>query len=1204
MILLTVIAVGLLTISEISLRSSGQGNAMATARANARLGLIMAIGELQKNAGPDQRVTARADILDAGVANPRLTGVWKSWDIKADSPPSASDYEKATRDTKFVGWLASGKDLKKVSEVGYAGQSTADPVKLWGNGSLGGSVGAADIVTASKVITSPSRGGFAWAVMDEGLKVRINTPHVDAADGSGLRTAQLGSGVRPNTASVAGLGKLERSLFEKSSTGFESIGKGITPLMFGLAAETLATGTGELLKPLLHDVTSVSRGLLTNAASGGLKEDFSLLMNQGTLPSGYDGRSVYDQRLGITGPSDPRWEAFHQFSRLYRDSTRMSSTNGVPVIKARGPAGWIAATGSNSGTGTPGTPDPAPPPGVVLMPTIAKVQIVFSLLTRDIYKYPKPGSGISGDVTPKKPGTKAEETSAELHVAWGRNFAGSSYDYLLHLLYTPVITVHNPYNVAIEFEDLKVVFGNVPFAIQVFRNGQPQTSGLAPLDTMFHEQSETGKLPKRFGMNLKTNRGSPSVPLVGSGTFRLLPGEVMMFSPYIQPSRTWADEQVNRTFSDYDSGSGATRTLTIDALPGWRGDGVGFDLDWFCPSYNNLRVTSFETENDIKMERGGCIGAKSTDEFFVKFAPLSVESLSKNKFTVEMFAKSAGSNASVSSGIIELDYEKPSGLQESLLGNEGTITFPKGGTINAMEMHSHSLTPIKDIATTKPFAVVSAQAKTTFGGLNPDGEDGRLATKPWCFAHAPSGVSSGRIVNDHPANLSHEFGFQLLENGTSNLFQFDPKTGRGNFITGLTGETGLKFGSMYDIPLAPVQTLVGLNGANPGGSSGYLPRFARPIGNSWAHPMLDPSQLVTGGTYPLLDHSFLLNLALYDNYFFSGLAEQTGPFIPSSKSTKILADRLVAGDSPADPRIAYYQASGKASGTFANDATAVDAHTRIASQLVVNGAFNINSTSVAAWKAMLGSIHDTQALVNRINKANRTSALTPIRATDPSKGEARISRFRLPASESASDPSVEESDAYWLGAREYTDAELQILAEKIVGQVRLRGPFLSLSEFVNRRLGTGELALKGALQQAIDEADLNRDIAESAAAGTEIPSSKVSGYKYQNSAAGAGSSYQGAPGYLSQSDLLAVLGNAATARSDTFTVRAYGEARDGNGKITASAVCEALVQRVPEYVDRVDSPETAPASLSNSVNKTFGRRFVLISFRWMTPSEI
>lgn len=78
MILLTVVAVGLLTLSSISLRAAGQGDAMAVARANARMALMLAIGDLQKLAGPDQRITARADVVDEKIANPRLTGVWKS----------------------------------------------------------------------------------------------------------------------------------------------------------------------------------------------------------------------------------------------------------------------------------------------------------------------------------------------------------------------------------------------------------------------------------------------------------------------------------------------------------------------------------------------------------------------------------------------------------------------------------------------------------------------------------------------------------------------------------------------------------------------------------------------------------------------------------------------------------------------------------------------------------------------------------------------------------------------------------------------------------------------------------------------------------------------------------------------------------------------------------------------------------------------
>ena len=75
MILLTVVAVGMLTLSGISMRATNQAKAMATARANARMALILAIGELQKSAGPDYRVTARSDIVSGNDTNACLTGV-------------------------------------------------------------------------------------------------------------------------------------------------------------------------------------------------------------------------------------------------------------------------------------------------------------------------------------------------------------------------------------------------------------------------------------------------------------------------------------------------------------------------------------------------------------------------------------------------------------------------------------------------------------------------------------------------------------------------------------------------------------------------------------------------------------------------------------------------------------------------------------------------------------------------------------------------------------------------------------------------------------------------------------------------------------------------------------------------------------------------------------------------------------------------
>ncbi|MFC7338546.1 hypothetical protein ACFQY0_15225 [Haloferula chungangensis] len=1200
MILLALLAVGLLSLSTVAIRSSKQSDAMAVARANARLGLMMAIGDLQKFAGPDQRITARADVLDENIANPRLTGVWESWDIDAKNPPSPAEYEEAQRNEKFLGWLSSSKDGKSAQEVDFARSAPTEPATLWGTGSLGDNPDVKDIVQASKVPMGSDPGAVAWAVMDEGVKARINTPFKISASTEGGRTTQLGSGQRPNSASIPGLAKLEADFFEEDSESFNTITKGISRKNMELAVDELATGTGENLKPLTHAVSISSVGLLTDTAKGGLKQDFSLLTNDTELPSPYErDLGVYATLLDLdrsAAPSDPTWGSLHELARLPLDTSALTARAGSPVLRASVPSNWTAATGSNPSSGEPGVINREPPSGMTLLPTVARVQVVFSLLTRDIYNYPK-----VTDTTPKPQQTQAQEQQSEIHGPWGKRFAGSSYDYLLHLLYTPVITLHNPYNVTLEFRDLKVVFGNVPFGLKVIRNGVAQTRDFAPLDKMYYQQAEQGKINKRFGMTLKTNGGTTDRPRVGSSTFRMLPGEVILFSPYIDPEITWNNDANGTGVADWRGGA-SDKTMNIDGIPGWRGDGIGFDLDWFCPA--DIRVDTHEREGTRAMEKGGVIAARAEDEFMVQFAPISVPTLSDNKFTVEIFGRTSGSQQ-ISSSIIELDYGNPTGLQDALMGSDGYLSYPSdGSTINTMEMHSHSKTKIKENGTIRPFAIVSANAKTTSGGLNADGEDGLLATKPWCFGHANIGSFSGNIVSEHSSSHSHEFSFQRLDNGTTNLLQFDYKTGRGNFISGLTGDTGTKFGVQYDVPLAPIQTLVGLNTANPGGSSGYLPRFAHPIGNSWAHPLVNSSDISTNGdTYPYLDHSFLLNLALYDRFYFSGLGEQGGRF-NASASTDVLAQNFLDGEALSDPRLAPYNPDGRPSSEFVSELiNEDDAYAKVAAWQVVNGAFNINSTSVTAWKAMLGSIRDANALYNQLDKDGESVGLADLPATNSSDNEARISRFRLPVSESEVD-GADPIDAYWLGPREYSDAELERLAENIVEQVRERGPFLSLAEFVNRRLGTDETAQRGALQQAIDDADLNRDFANLANAGFEITQNKVSDYRYANPEAGTGPSYQGAPGYLSQADLMSVLGNAATPRSDTFTIRGYGEARDASDKILATATCEATVQRVPEYVDSRDEAYVQPENLTSEMNKTFGRRFQITSFRWLAANEI
>ena len=117
MVLLVMIALAMLALSTTEIRSSRQGSAQAEAQANARMALMLAIGNLQKHAGSDMRITAPADIL--GSSNPPLLGVWKSWEGSNNQQsgslkgrPTAPDYasktKTASQNGRFVSWLVSG----------------------------------------------------------------------------------------------------------------------------------------------------------------------------------------------------------------------------------------------------------------------------------------------------------------------------------------------------------------------------------------------------------------------------------------------------------------------------------------------------------------------------------------------------------------------------------------------------------------------------------------------------------------------------------------------------------------------------------------------------------------------------------------------------------------------------------------------------------------------------------------------------------------------------------------------------------------------------------------------------------------------------------------------------------------------------------------------------------------------------------------
>lgn len=103
--------------------------------------------------------------------------------------------------------------------------------------------------------------------------------------------------------------------------------------------------------------------------------------------------------------------------------------------------------------------------------------------------------------------------------------------------------------------------------------------------------------------------------------------------------------------------------------------------------------------------------------------------------------------------------------------------------------------------------------------------------------------------------------------------------------------------------------------------------------------------------------------------------------------------------------------------------------------------------------------------------------------------------------------------------------------------------------------------------------------------------------------AAVGHNTYGLPGWTRQADILRPLAPILSARDDTFTIRAYGESRATDGTVRARAWCVATVQRTRDFFDSTDQPDitTIPTKLAN---QTFGRRFNIISFRWLNADEV
>lgn len=361
-----------------------------------------------------------------------------------------------------------------------------------------------------------------------------------------------------------------------------------------------------------------------------------------------------------------------------------------------------------------------------------------------------------------------------------------------------------------------------------------------------------------------------------------------------------------------------------------------------------------------------------------------------------------------------------------------------------------------------------------------------------------------------------------------------------------------------------------------------------------------------GQTYDYFDHAYLANWALFDRYFHSGLPPLWAyTYQGQQKSERIKELRKIAKgesrDHVVNPRFVWRKTNDDEVAERILDSE--KGHERVGERLSFAG-FNVNSTSVEAWRAFLGSMQAVE--VPRSNG----DALTPGRVDNYPDDTAAFPRQQIV--NNLLDPGVlmsavglKEKSLLWNGFKSLESDEIKELAEAIVEQVKIRGPFFSMADFVNRRLSSGgsgqsgsnqfDLAKSSALQTAIDDTELNnKDFSIS-----EDENSAV----FANGEAAKGLRAAGAPAYLMQGDILQALGSAMTVRGDTFTVRAYGEAKDSQGNVISKAWCEAVVQRGADYVDPNDEAHEVGADLTN-LNTLFGRNLTIISFRWLSQEEV
>lgn len=1350
LILLTVVAVGLLSLSSVTLRSGSQVLAQAEARANARLALMLAIGDLQKQLGPDQRISAAAAITDPAdeptIKHPHWTGVWDSW-IAGDltkapvnerypDPPSAHQtidspapprmhptYDQKSR--YFRGWLLSLNSADDPSNIltpmGSALQgkimplTSDDAVQLVGKGSIGTAAADSDIVSARLLDikagsnSGGSRGRYAWWVGDESQKATIMEDSYD-------------SSMKPPVSKADRLFRQQApaSMGNTSITGLDQMTDN-TQLAKLASQGTLKLVTGVAIKDAqarYHDVTISSVGVLADVREGGLKRDLSTLLERPIDPA-----EVYNLDWFPLGAGEPQihralsYKTGGQSFMLYEFDSMHPSTYGstgqaaVPIQDLAAyyqlydgyRKEWNIDHPTQGKGGIQYSSADSTAPNNLLANGIMTSNVDYGIGTNDFDYYQRGYQAQYRNPIPVKfemilsyvtEVTDDADKNAQILAAAAENPArtltlAECDPYKLKLGLSPAITFWNPNNVPVvmnfdssKVENYTIMMRESPIPVEITfikSASSGKTASPTPNET-------EGKKSVKMNYVTGSNRAELyTFFLSGKSSVTFEPGQSKIFSLKFT--------------------SGASSGDTVDFLNA--GGNLNEDFD------PNLELVSgWNPKSFVRAGRTILAGQRHNNGVFLTFKPgdyirAEITAAGGPGFGISFAQKSRHGDKESGDPATQWHFRSYS-MNDRFSGTDAHknemiyLGFPRGARgafadrtkrdfIIDPRSGSQLITSMGDPSDPTNFTDDQTEAFFYYGikaatetsesrNNTPRGavsEGCRFPSRPFLHSSPIQMPFLDSLDGRSLYNYGWSWFFTGLDNIDSAMIPIATDNS-GYYGGGYSKTNGTTHVVQQQLPLTPPISIAALSSARLGGYSlateppiqgyngtqnlttteglrrvtavghaGLAPANMQAIGNSYAHPLIPADKAYTtwdrtfveGPTsrMPFVDHSYLANKALWDDFFFSSITPQPNEvkmFDKTRTAEQVATDFFFpATDAVSTPlpnrRIqAYSQGLDQAKltalfgqkdvfgGGFDSANPVYGLADKIAAHLMVKGAFNVNSTSVEAWKALFSSLKGKpvayldKSLTAGVTLQEDTPAGVPVAA-----GDVPNAASYQGSSSSPSDPEQ------WLGWRSLTKDEIEELAKAMVKQVKKRGPFLSLSEFVNRRLEGddtlehAENSVKGALQAAIDDPTIAKDKAINGGfrdakrlfkgeEKTFVQDAPQDAFLKVFPKAMDGAVAYGSSAYVDQADILRNLAEQLTPRGDTFVIRTYGDSIDASGKIVARAWCEAVIQRVPDYVDSKDEPHLKQAALTSDQNKKFGRKFNIVQFRWLNASEI